>query len=106
MPRTPIRIDAHRMIDAIIAIWPPAITAASQIRVIPEPRLKAIDPLMNNNNVATKIATAAAYCGVKPIYITIKRTLKGIRKKLAVISTFRTAGRASLFSGRSPKRNA
>ena len=47
----------------------------------------------------TKIATAAEYWGVKPIYMNISKTENGIKKKMEVSKTRDFLGKFSLLIG-------
>ena len=64
--KTPITIEAQRMIEAIIAICLPAVRHASHSFRTAATILNFNLASKDKRQAATKMATAAAYCGVKP----------------------------------------
>ena len=61
--KTPITIEAQRMIEAIIAICLPAVRLAAQSFLTATTASNFSLPSTNRRPAATKMATAAAYCG-------------------------------------------
>ena len=95
MPSTPMMIDAQMMMEAIIAIWRPALINASAIRPGARPTASP-EPSNSSSPNPDRIASAAAYCGVKPSQnIAPSSKTNGTRKKAEVIATSRRAGRSS-----------
>ena len=75
MDKTPTIIEAHNIIDPIKAIWLPEEIHALKNLFRPVNKLKPLSILIKRSKKEAKIATAAEYCGVKPMYKKVNNCL-------------------------------
>ena len=97
--KIPIIIEAHNIIEPIKEIWLPDEIQALKKRFNPILKLNPLSMLKKRRKKETKIATAAEYWGVKPIYMNISKAENGIKKKIEVSKTRDFLGKFSLLIG-------
>ena len=93
---TPMMIEAHRMIAAIMDTCRAAVITAEAKRAATCSRLHCRLPFTNSNSAPARIANAAAYSGVNCAQnMPHSSTVKGTRKNSEVMITSRDAGRSA-----------
>ena len=97
--RTPIIIEAHKIIEPIKEIWLPEEMHALKNLCNPILKFNPLSILKNRSRKEAKIATAAEYWGVYPTYIVINKTENGIKKKNEVFKTTEFLGKSSFWIG-------
>ena len=91
--KTPIIIEAHKIIDPIREICFPEEEHALKNLFNPKLKSKPLSKLKKRSKKEAKIATEAEYWGVNPINIKISNVENGIRKKHEVITTIDLLGK-------------